>query len=109
MLRRNSKSKKPKDRFDEVIDAVGKVDRKVDKLDRKVGDLDRKTGLEFDNLKHQMSLVAEQVAHNTEQISKLSEVVELMRYELKLKADNVELISLSRRVTMLERKLINRK
>ena len=102
MLKRKSKSKKPKDRFDEVINAVGKLDRKVEELDRK-------TGLEFDNLKHQMSLVAEQVAHNSEQISKLSEIVELMRYELKLKADNVELISLSRRVTMLERKLINRK
>ena len=95
MSKRNSKSKKPKDRFDEIINAVG--------------ELDRKTGLEFDELKHQVSLVAEQVAHNTEQILKLSELVELMRYELKLKADNVELISLSNRVTILESKLINRK
>ena len=102
MSKRNSKPKKPRDRFDEVINAVGKLDRKVEELDRK-------TGLGFDELKHHISLVTEQVAHNTEQISKLSEVVELMRYELKLKADNVELISLSRRVTMLERKLINRK
>lgn len=109
MLKKNSKSKKPNDRFDEVIDAVGKVDRKVEELDRKVGDLDRKTGLQFDDLKYQLSLVAEQVAHNTEQISKLFELVELMRYDLKLKADNVELISLSNRVTILERKLINRK
>lgn len=99
MVKKASKSKKPKDRFEEIKDEI---------LDF-VNLIDRKSGLEFDELKHQMSLVAEQVAHNTDQISKLSEVVELMRYELKLKADNVELISLSRRVTMLERKLINRK
>ncbi len=95
MLKKNSKSKKPKDRFDEIINVVQ--------------ELDRKTGFQFDDLKYQLSLIAEQVAHNTEQITKLFELVELMRYELKLKADNVELISLSHRVTILESKLINRK
>ena len=59
--------------------------------------------------KHDTSLIAEQVAHNSEQITKLSDIVELMRYDLKLKADNVEIMSLSRRVTMIEKKLINRR
>ncbi|MDO8565180.1 MAG: hypothetical protein Q7R67_00945 [bacterium] len=95
MSKGSQKSKKPKDRFDEVINVVR--------------DLDRKTGLQFDDLKHQMSLVAEQVAHNTEQITKLFELVEMMRYDLKLKADNIELMSLSHRVTMIEKKLINKR
>ncbi|OHB11551.1 MAG: hypothetical protein A3G05_02535 [Candidatus Zambryskibacteria bacterium RIFCSPLOWO2_12_FULL_45_14] len=92
MSKKNSKSKKPKDRFDEIRD-----------------ELVRHMGMLHEQTKHDISLIAEQVAHNTEQISKLSELVELMRYELKLKADNVELISLSHRVTILERKLMNRK
>lgn len=92
MPKRNSKSKKSRDRFDEIRD-----------------ELVHHMGMLHEQTRHDMSLVAEQVAHNTEQISKLSELVELMRYELKLKADNVELMSLSHRVTILERKLINRK
>ena len=95
MIRKSRKSKKTKDRFDDVINIIG--------------ELDRKTGLKFDDLGYQIGLVAEQVAHNTEQISKLFELVELMRYELKLKADNVEVMSLSRRVSTLERKLAIKK
>ena len=87
----SKKNRKPKDRFDEVLEAVK--------------NLDRKTGLQFDDLSHKIGLVAEQVAYNTEQISKLSEQMELMRYELKMKADNVELMTLSRRVTVLERRV----
>ena len=92
MAKRTKKSKRPKDRFDEIRD-----------------ELVHHMGMLHEQTKHDPSLIAEQVAHNSEQITKLSDIVELMRYDLKLKADNVEIMSLSRRVTMIEKKLINRR
>ncbi|KKW13568.1 MAG: hypothetical protein UY54_C0031G0005 [Parcubacteria group bacterium GW2011_GWA2_50_10b] len=92
MAKRTKKSKRPKDRFDEIRD-----------------ELVHHMGMLHEQTKHDTSLIAEQVAHNSEQITKLSDIVELMRYDLKLKADNVEIMSLSRRVTMIEKKLINRR
>ena len=83
---------KPKDRLEEIKEEII-----------------RHTGMLYEQTKHDIGLVAEQVAHNTEQISKLSELAELMRYDLKLKADNLELMSLSRRMTMVEKKLANRR
>ncbi|MCR4279190.1 MAG: hypothetical protein NUV78_00430 [Candidatus Zambryskibacteria bacterium] len=95
MNKKSQKSKKPKDRFDEVLNAVM--------------NLDRKTGLQYDDLKHHIGLVAEQVAGNSEQMTKLFDMVELMRYDLKLKADNVEMMALSRRLATVEKKLVNRR
>ena len=108
-MKRSQKSKKPKDRFDEILNAVS--------------NLDRKTGLKFDSLHHQVSLVAEQVAHNTGKISEIKKTlenhgdkldniqqdVEIIKYDLKEKPERIEVISLSRRVTTLEKKMSNRR
>ncbi len=107
MVKKKGKStNKPKDRFEEIKE-----------------ELVHHMGMLHEQTKYDMSLIAEQVAHNsqqistlseqmaynTEQISKLYELVNMMRYDLKLKADNLEMIALSRRVTMLERKVIGKR
>ena len=99
MPKRIHKYNKPRDRFDKIRDQVI-----------------HHMGMLHEQTRHEISLVAEQAVHNTEQISKLTEqssrlfeLTELMRYELKLKADNLEMMSITRRVTILERKLINKK
>jgi predicted RNase H-like nuclease (RuvC/YqgF family) len=116
MKKNVSKSVKPKDRLNEFKK-----------------ELIHHMGFFHDGTKHHISLVAEQVAHNTEQIDKLNqkvthnteqidklnqkvthnteqidklnELVELIRYDLKLKVDNLEFVTLSRRVAILEKKL----
>ncbi|MEK7135318.1 MAG: hypothetical protein AAB780_01285 [Patescibacteria group bacterium] len=93
------KTNKPKDRFEEIKEEIL-----------------RGTGVMFEQTQHHIKLVAEQVAGNSEQIneikeeiSKLTEMVDMLRMDLKLKADNLELITLSRRIAVLEKKLVNRR
>ena len=103
------KNSKPKDRFDEVLGAINM--------------LDRKTGVQYDDLKQHIGLVAEQVAHNTEQISVIKETLaehdtkldnlgqnmEVVKYELRGKPDSKDILCLSQRVSVLERKVAGRK
>ena len=99
MTKKAPKSRKSRDRFEEIRDEIL-----------------RGTGMMVEEARYDIKLVAEQVAGNSEQISeikeelsKLSGIADMMRYELKLKTDSVELMTLSRRVTMLEKKLAHRK
>ena len=92
MAKKSKKQAKTKDRLDEVKN-----------------ELIQHMGMLHEQTQHNISLVAEQVAHNTEEITKLSEMVDMLRFDLKLKADNLELITLSRRVAILEKKLAYRK
>ena len=94
------------DRFDEI---------KNDILDVVV-ELDRKLGLGFDDLKDKVQLIAEQVGDNTERLSihseKLSDIqndIKTIKYDIKGKADNIEILSLSRRVKMLEKRITNKR
>ena len=93
------KQPKPKDRFDEIKN-----------------ELIRHMGILHEQTRHDTSLVAEQVAGKSQQIteikeeiSKLTEMVDMLRFDLKLKADNLELITLSRRVALLEKRMVGRK
>ena len=97
MSKRNSKSKKPRDRFEEIKEEIL-----------------RGTGMLVEQARHDIQLVAEQITHNSEgiiemkeDISKLTEMVDMLRFDLKLKADNLEMITLSRRVAVLEKRISN--
>lgn len=99
MVKKSQKSDKTKDRFDEIKN-----------------ELIRHMGMLHEQTKHGMSLIAEQVAHNSEgiiemkeDISKLTEMVDMLRFDLKLKADNLEMITLSRRVAVLEKRISNKR
>lgn len=99
MLKKNFKSKKPKDRFEEIKEEIL-----------------RGTGMLVEQARHDIRLVAEQVANNSEgiiemkeDISKLTEMVDMLRFDLKLKADNLEMIILSRRVAVLEKRIADKR
>ena len=112
----NSSSKhprKPRDRFDEIKDVIldvgSELSTRISSLEKKVEALDTKTGLQYDKLSHEFGLVIDTVTGHGEKLDIIQQDIELIKYDLKEKVDNVDVISLSHRISILEKKLASKK
>ena len=104
MVKKIGKSKKTKDRFEEIKNEILAV----------IKTLDAKAGLQIEDLSDKLKHVAEMVVHNTETLSAhgerldtIQEDIQMIKFDLKDKTNNFQTVSLARRITLLEKKVTN--